>query len=90
MIFLFEKKLIKMNNLTVLLLILVSIYFFILISTYIFQRNLLYYPTENNYSDDQILVSVEKVKINTQDGIELMSWYHNKNVNNYKTILYKL
>ena len=28
------------------------------------------------------------MKINTQDGIELMSWYHNKNVNNYKTILF--
>ena len=28
------------------------------------------------------------MKINTQDGIKLMSWYHNKNVNNYKTILF--
>ena len=86
--FLFKKKLMKMNYFTHILLIFVLIYFFILISTYIFQRNLLYYPTENNYSGDQILVSVEKVKINTQDGIELMSWYHNKNVNNYKTILF--
>jgi len=34
------------------------------------------------------LVSIEKVKIGTQDGIELMSWYHNKNINNYKTILF--
>ena len=78
----------KMNYFTHILLIFVLIYFFILISTYIFQRNLLYHPTENNYSGDQILVSIEKVKINTQDGIELMSWYHNKNVNNYKTILF--
>ena len=86
--FLFKKKLMKMNYFTHILLIFVLIYFFILISTYIFQRNLLYHPTENNYSGDQILVSIEKVKINTQDGIELMSWYHNKNVNNYKTILF--
>ena len=86
--FLFKKKLMKMNYFTQILLIFVLIYFFILISTYIFQRNLLYHPTENNYSGDQILVSIEKVKINTQDGIELMSWYHNKNVNNYKTILF--
>ena len=78
----------KMNYFTHILLIFVLIYFFILISTYIFQRNLLYHPTENNYSGDQILVSIEKVKINTQDSIELMSWYHNKNVNNYKTILF--
>ena len=86
--FLFKKKLMKMNYFTNILLIFVLIYFFILISTYVFQRNLLYHPTENNYSGDQILVSIEKVKINTQDGIELMSWYHNKNVNNYKTILF--
>ena len=86
--FLFKKKLMKMNYFIHILLIFVLIYFFILISTYIFQRNLLYHPTENNYSGDQILVSIEKVKINTQDSIELMSWYHNKNVNNYKTILF--
>ena len=86
--FLFKKKLMKMNYFIHILLIFVLIYFFILISTYIFQRNLLYHPTENNYSGDQILVSIEKVKINTQDGIELMSWHHNKNVNNYKTILF--
>jgi len=86
--FLFKKKLMKMNYFIHILLIFILIYFFILISTYVFQRNLLYHPTENNYSGDQILVSIEKVKINTQDGIELMSWYHNKNVNNYKTILF--
>jgi len=88
MIFLFEKKLIKMNNLTVLLLILVSIYLFILISTYIFQRNLLYHPKENNYFGDPLTVEIEKVKINTQDRIELLSWYHKKNLNDYKTILF--
>ena len=77
--FLFKKKLINMNNLTVLLLILASIYFFILISTYIFQRNLLYHPKENNYFGDPLTVEIEKVKINTQDRIELLSWYHNKN-----------
>ena len=86
--FLFKKKLIKMNNLTVLLLILASIYFFILISTYVFQRNLLYHPKENNYFGDPLTVEIEKVKVNTQDRIELLSWYHNKNLNNYKTILF--
>ena len=86
--FLFKKKLINMNNLTVLLLILASIYFFILISIYIFQRNLLYHPKENNYFGDPLTVEIEKVKVNTQDRIELLSWYHNKNLNNYKTILF--
>ena len=86
--FLFNKKLIKMNNLTVLLLILASIYFFILISTYIFQRNLLYHPKENNYFGDPLTVEIEKVKIKTKDNIELLSWYHKKDLNDYKTILF--
>ena len=86
--FLFKKKSIKMNFLASILLIFVLIYFLVLISTYIFQRNLLYHPTENNYSGDKILVSIEKIKIKTQDGIELISWFHNKNLNDYKTILF--
>jgi len=77
-----------MNFFVTILLIFVLIYFFLLISTYLFQRNLLYHPTENNYSGDQILVSVEKIKIKTQDDIELISWFHNKNLNDYKTILF--
>jgi len=86
--FLLGKKLIKMNFPTLILLIFVLIYLFILISTYLFQRNLLYHPSENNYFGDQLLVSVEKVKIKTKDNIELLSWYHTKNNNDYKTILF--
>ena len=67
-----------MNHFTLILLIFILIYFSILISIYIFQRNLLYHPTENNYSGDKILVDVEKIKIKTQDNIELVSWYHKK------------
>jgi len=55
---------------------------------YVFQRNLLYHPTENNYFDDKLLVAIEKVSINTNDNIELVSWYHNKSVSKYKTILF--
>ncbi len=76
-----------MNYLT-LLLIITSIYFLILISTYIFQRDLLYHPGENNYFGDSLTVKIEKIKIKTQDNIELLSWYHNKNLNDYKTILF--
>ena len=86
--FLLGKKLIKMNFPIFILLIFVLIYLFILISTYLFQRNLLYHPSENNYFGDQLLVSVEKVKIKTKDNIELLSWYHSKNNNDYKTILF--
>ena len=86
--FLFKKNFIKMNLFTLLLLILILVYFTILASTYIFQRNLLYHPTENNYSGDQILVSIEKVTIRTKDNINLIAWYHNKNIEKYKTILF--
>ena len=77
-----------MNLFTLILLIFALIYFFILIYTYIFQRNLLYHPSENNYSGDQILVNVEKIKIETKDNIKLVSWFHEKNLSKYKTILF--
>ncbi len=86
--FLFNKNLVKMKHFVLLLLIFVLIYFFIIISTYIFQRNLLYHPTENNYFGDRLLVSIQKIKIKTKDNIELEAWYHNKNLNDYKTILF--
>ena len=86
--FFFKKSLIKMDIFVSILIFLISIYFIILISTYIFQRNLLYHPTENNYFGDKILVDVEKIKIRTQDNIQLVSWYHKKNLNKYKTILF--
>jgi len=77
-----------MNFFVLILLIFVLAYSLVLVSTYIFQRNLLYHPSENNYFGDKIVVSIEKVKIKTKDNIELLSWYHNKNLNNYKTILF--
>ena len=86
--FLFKKRSKKMNYIVTILLTFVFIYFFILISTYVFQRNLLYHPSENNYFGDQLEVKIEKVKIKTQDNIELLSWYHNKNIDRYKTILF--
>jgi len=86
--FLFKKDLIKMNYFTTLLLIFLLVYFFIVIGIYLYQRNLLYHPSENNYFGDELLVSVDKIKIKTQDNIELLSWYHNKNASDYKTILF--
>ena len=86
--FLFKKNSIKMNFFALIFLIFILTYFFILFYTYIFQRNLLYHPTENNYFGDKILVDVEKIKIRTQDNIQLVSWYHKKNLNKYKTILF--
>ena len=55
---------------------------------YFFQRNLLYYPSVNNYFGEKLNIQVEKVKIKTEDDIELLSWYHSKNSEDYKTILF--
>ena len=85
---LFKKNLLKMNYFVHILLVFVVIYLLILVSTYIFQRNLLYHPGENNYDDDQLIVSIKKIKIKTKDNIELLAWYHKKNLEDYKTILF--
>tara|TARA_Y100000590_G_scaffold391968_1_gene469044 strand:+ start:1247 stop:2050 length:804 start_codon:yes stop_codon:yes gene_type:complete len=77
-----------MNYFFTIILTFLLFYFFILISTYFFQRNLLYHPEENNYEGDQLITSIEKVRIKTKDEIELLAWYHNKNINEVKTILF--
>ena len=77
-----------MNYFFIIILTFLLFYFFILISTYVFQRNLLYHPEENNYDEDQLITSIEKVRIKTKDEIELLAWYHNKNINELKTILF--
>ena len=71
-----------------LLFIIFIIYFFILVILFFFQRNLLYDPAENNYYGDKLTVSVDKVRIKTKDNIELLGWYHKKDSNSYKTILF--
>tara|TARA_Y100000590_G_scaffold81889_1_gene91176 strand:+ start:2207 stop:3043 length:837 start_codon:yes stop_codon:yes gene_type:complete len=86
--FLFKKKSMKMNYFLYTLLIFLVIYFFIAAFTYFFQRSLLYHPQENNYFGDQLLVSINKVKIKTEDNIDLLSWYHTKSSADYKTILF--
>jgi fermentation-respiration switch protein FrsA (DUF1100 family) len=64
------------------------IYFLVLVFLYFYQRSLLYHPNENNYSGDKISVYIEKVKIQTSDNIELLGWYHEKNLKDYKTLVY--
>ncbi len=77
-----------MNKIYYTLIFVLAVYLVITLSLYFFQRNLLYHPSENNYSGDRLTVPIEKVKIKTQDNIELLSWYHKKNVSDYKTILF--
>ena len=63
-------------------------YILVLVFLYFFQRNLLYHPNENNYSEDKISVDIKKVKIKTSDNIELLGWFHEKNLKDYKTLVY--
>ena len=86
--FLFNKKLKKMNYLTILIAVFVIIYFLIIFLVYVFQEKLLYNPNENNYSNDKLEIKIEKVKIKTKDKIDLLAWYHVKENKNYKTILF--
>jgi hypothetical protein len=76
------------NNLMNLVLIVFFTYFLFLVFLYFYQRNLLYHPNENNYLEDKIAVDIKKVKILTSDGIELNGWYHEKNLNDYKTLIF--
>ena len=76
------------KNLLQLIFIIFFIYLFVLVLLYFYQRNLLYHPNENNYSGDKILVDIEKVKIETTDSIELLGWYHKKNLKDFKTLVY--
>ena len=76
------------NNLLQIILVIFFIYFFILVFLYFYQRNLLYHPNENNYSEDKILVDIENVRIKTSDNIELLGWYHEKNLKDFKTLIF--
>ncbi len=78
----------KKMSLTNILLLILTVYLAITFTLYFFQRNLLYYPSVNNYSGEKLNFSIEKVKIKTKDDIELLSWYYAKDSKNYKTILF--
>ena len=77
----------KMYNLFLVSLV-VLVYLLVTLGLYIFQRGLLYHPVENNYYGDKLTVNIEKVKITTDDNIDLLAWYHKKDIKKYKTILY--
>jgi len=66
----------------------IVIYASVLILLFIFQRSLMYHPQENNYFGDKLEVEVEKVKIITSDNIDLLGWFHKKDLKKFKTIVY--
>ena len=79
------KKRMSLVNICILLFI---AYFLITLGLYIFQRSLLYHPVVNNYYGEKLNLKIEEVKITTEDNIELLAWYHKKDIKKYKTILY--
>ena len=70
------------------LIVIASTYLIVMIFLYFYQRNLLYHPSENNYSSDQLTVKIEKVNILTEDNLSLLGWFHEKDIKKFKTILY--
>ena len=58
----------------------VLIYLTITFVLYYSQRSLLYHPSENNYSGDNLMVPIDKVKILTDDNIKLIAWHNKKKV----------
>ena len=65
----------------------IVVYASVLILLFIFQRSLMYHPQENNYFGDKLEVEIEKVKIKTSDDINLLGWFHKKDLKKFKTIV---
>ena len=80
-----NKKKMYISSIIGLVILIYLIFTFILFN---FQRSLLYHPVENNYQGDNLTVEIQKVEITTDDNLELLGWYHKKDINNYKTILF--
>ena len=63
-------------------------YVIIALFTYLYQRKLLYHPSENNYTGDEIQFEYKEVFIGVDKDIKLKSWFLEKDIKKYKTILY--
>ena len=80
---------IKNKNLLLTIIIALSlIYLIILVFLFFFQRSLLYHPNVNNYFNDRLKVDIEEVQIKTSYNINLLGWFHKKDLNRFKTIVY--
>jgi len=80
-----------MNFYTTSLLALILFYILLIVIVFFFQRNLLYHPSVDNYLKDNLgtePAEIEKVKILTEDKIDLIGWFYNKDVKKFKTIVF--
>ncbi len=70
---------------------LILFYILLIIVVFFFQRNILYHPSINNYLKDNLAEEpkeIKKVKITTEDKIDLIGWFYNKDIKKFKTILF--
>jgi len=80
-----------MNFYTTSILTLIVFYILLVIAVFFFQRNLLYHPSVNNYLKDDLGVEpteIKKVNITTEDKIDLVGWFYNKDIKKFKTIIF--
>ena len=80
-----------MNFYTTTALGLILFYILLTIIVFFFQRNLLYHPSVDNYLEDNLATQpteIEKVKITTEDKIDLIGWFYNKDIEKFKTIVF--
>ena len=70
------------------LLSLLAVYLLVLIFIYFNQRNLLYHPGENNYLNDEVRFSYKEVLIDVDQDIKLKSWFIDKDLKKYKTLVF--
>ena len=63
-------------------------YIVVIIFVYFYQRNLLYHPSENNYQNDTIQFNYQEIFIKVNDEIKLKSWIINKDLKNFKTLVF--
>ena len=83
-----NKLIVKKKFFLSIIIVILLIYLSVLIYLFFFQRNLLYHPNENNYSGDKLKVDIEEVQIKTSENINLLGWFHKKDLNKFKTIVY--
>ena len=80
-----------MNFYTTSALALIFFYILLIIVLFFFQRNLLYHPSVDNYlkdNSDTEPSEIEKVKVTTEDKIDLIGWFYNKDIEKFKTIVF--
>jgi fermentation-respiration switch protein FrsA (DUF1100 family) len=66
----------------------ILVYLVVISFIYFYQRSLLYHPSENNYLDEKINFNYQEIFIRTDEDIKLKSWFIEKDLKNFKTILF--